>query len=245
MCFLRRPIHSSEAVSWWRRAKPGTPPDDSKKVTSSGCGPGGRRGTYRHVSRPRRRARRGRRGPAGPGVRSGESSQPSGRSDLLGGAGPPPLALGVGARPGRIRVELPSSRSSAASESTRASWLRIVGPGGEALEIPRDVLADVAAAAALVAVELHEVCRVPAHRVGHLPRVGVIRCADPSKAASRSANSHGRPRHPRPTTTPSAPVSATIRSASSADQISPLPSTGMVVTACLRAVIAGHTAYPE
>ena len=58
------------------------------------------------------------------------------------------------------------------------------------------------------------------------PRVGGAGTGRPSKAASRSRNSQGRPRQPRPTTTPAQPVSATIRSASAASQMSPLPSTG-------------------
>src|SRR5690606_32124252 len=63
-------------------------------------------------------------------------------------------------------------------------------------------------------------------------------------AASRSPNSHGRPRHPRPTTTPSQPVCSTIRSASSASQTSPLPSTG-TSRASLSAAIASQSAVPE
>ena len=55
----------------------------------------------------------------------------------------------------------------------------------------------------------------------------------PANASARSRNSQGRPRQPRPMTTPSTPVSATIRSASAASQMSPLPSTGMD-TAALR-----------
>ena len=62
--------------------------------------------------------------------------------------------------------------------------------------------------------------------------------ARPAKASARSRNSHGRPRQPRPMTTPSTPVSATIRSASAASQMSPLPSTGMPTRAAFRAAIA-------
>ena len=64
----------------------------------------------------------------------------------------------------------------------------------------------------------------------------------PAKAAARSVNSHGRPRQPRPTTTPSHPVWRTISSASFADQMSPLPSTGTVVTASLSRAIAAQSA---
>ena len=45
-------------------------------------------------------------------------------------------------------------------------------------------------------------------------------------------------------TTPSTPVSATIRSASAASQMSPLPSTGMD-TAALSAAMAVQSASPE
>ena len=77
------------------------------------------------------------------------------------------------------------------------------------------------------------------------PRVGRTRCGDPAKAAARSVNSQGRPRQPRPTTTPSQPVWRTISTASSADQMSPLPRTGMEVTTCLSALIAAQSAVPE
>jgi len=50
--------------------------------------------------------------------------------------------------------------------------------------------------------------------------------------------------NPRPITTPSQPVSAIIRTASGASQMSPLPSTGMA-TRCLSAAIAVQSASPE
>ncbi len=62
------------------------------------------------------------------------------------------------------------------------------------------------------------------------PRSGGGWTGRPAKASTRSRNSHGRPRQPRPTTTPSHPVSASMASASDASQMSPLPSTGIVVT---------------
>ena len=67
----------------------------------------------------------------------------------------------------------------------------------------------------------------------------------PSKAAASSANSHGRPWQPRPTTTPSHPVAAIIASASEAAKMSPLPSTGMLVTSCFRVPMASQSALPE
>ena len=98
----------------------------------------------------------------------------------------------------------------------------------EALEVPGDVLAHVDAALGL-AEGLDQQRGVAAqHRAR--PRAGrAARAAGGRRsAAASSANSHGRPRQPRPTTTPSQPVSAIIRTASCACQMSPLPSTGIV-----------------
>jgi len=47
--------------------------------------------------------------------------------------------------------------------------------------------------------------------------------------AAKSANNQGRPKQPRPTTTPAQPVSLIIAKPSLPDQISPLPSTGVPV----------------
>ena len=73
--------------------------------------------------------------------------------------------------------------------------------------------------------------------------VGSARRLSPANAAARSPNSHGRPRQPRPMTTPAAPVSAIMRSASSASQMSPLPSTGMSTASTSRA-IGAQSAVP-
>ena len=101
-------------------------------------------------------------------------------------------------------------------------------PGGESLEVPGDVLADVAAGALLLAVEVARGMPCASGACRRPPRAsGVTRAGVPAKAAARSVKSHGRPRQPRPTTTPSQPVSRTMRRASSADQMSPLPRTGM------------------
>ena len=67
------------------------------------------------------------------------------------------------------------------------------------------------------------------------PRPGGAGTGWPRKAAARSRNSQGRPRQPRPTTTPSHPVAAIMARASDASHRSPLPRTGMEVTACLQA----------
>ena len=65
------------------------------------------------------------------------------------------------------------------------------------------------------------------------PSRGAGGAGSPAKAASRSRNSQGRPRQPRPMTTPSQPVADIMASASSGVNTSPLPSTGIVVTAAL------------
>ena len=99
--------------------------------------------------------------------------------------------------------------------------------GGEALEVPRHVLAELPAARAPP-----PCARRAARRDGASspppPRASAgSRPRSPAKAAARSRKSQGRPRQPRPTTTPAAPVCSTIRSASAASQMSPLPRTGM------------------
>ena len=67
----------------------------------------------------------------------------------------------------------------------------------------------------------------------------------PANASARSRKSQGRPRQPRPTTTPSHPVAATMARASDASHTSPLPRTGMVVTARLSSAMARQSASPE
>ena len=77
------------------------------------------------------------------------------------------------------------------------------------------------------------------------PRVGGVGAGAPVNAAESSANSHGRPRQPRPMTTPSHPVEAIIASASGASKMSPLPSTGMLRTAALSSPMRFQSADPE
>jgi hypothetical protein len=74
------------------------------------------------------------------------------------------------------------------------------------------------------------------------PRSGGFAGSRPENTSARSRNSHGRPRHPRPTITPSQPVVRIMRSASSASQTSPLPSTGMRVTARFSRAMASQRA---
>ena len=56
--------------------------------------------------------------------------------------------------------------------------------------------------------------RVLEHDLDHLPEARRRGRLLPAKTSARSRNSHGRPRQPRPTTTPSQPVSRIMRSAS-------------------------------
>ena len=76
---------------------------------------------------------------------------------------------------------------------------------------------------------------------------GVIRESEPLNAATKSPNNQGRPRQPRPTTTPAHPVSFIIRTPSAPDQISPLPNTGTPVGArCSTSLeIADQSAWPS
>ena len=74
-----------------------------------------------------------------------------------------------------------------------------------------------------------------------------MRESEPLNAATKSPNNHGRPKHPRPTTTPAHPVSFIIRTPSWPDQISPFPNTGTPVGArCSTSlVIADQSAWPS
>ena len=64
-----------------------------------------------------------------------------------------------------------------------------------------------------------------------------------SSSAFARSNSHGSPSEPRPIITPSAPVCARMRTASSGSATSPLANTGME-TACLTSRIASQSAVP-
>ena len=86
---------------------------------------------------------------------------------------------------------------------------------------------------------------MPADDVGHLAQTRRGGAGEPVNAADSSANSQGLPRHPRPMTTPSHPVAAIIANASLASKMSPLPSTGTVVTASFSRAIWSQSAVPE
>ena len=77
------------------------------------------------------------------------------------------------------------------------------------------------------------------------PKFGGSVGRSPAKTAARSRKSQGRPRQPRPTTTPSQSVARIMRSASQASQMSPLPKTGIEPTACLSSPIAFQSASPS
>ena len=74
-----------------------------------------------------------------------------------------------------------------------------------------------------------------------------MRSLDPLNAATKSANNQGRPRQPRPTTTPAQPVSSIMRTPSEPDQISPLPRTGTPVGSInsTKRAIADQSACPS
>ncbi len=104
-----------------------------------------------------------------------------------------------------------------------------LGSGREAVQVPADVFAHVAHALVLAEMRGQQLA-VSADDVGDLAESRAGSAAGvPVNAADSSANSHGRPRQPRPMTTPSQPVAAIMVSASPASKMSPLPSTGIVV----------------
>ena len=151
----------------------------------------------RRARRPRARSRRRGRRASRPAARPGRASS-SGRA---AGRGSP-------AGNGASGSSLPSRSSSSVSDDDHRQRPAQLRADREALEVPGDVLAEVADALALGAQPLDEQLGVPAHHRGHLAqrrRGGAS--GRPANAAARSANSHGRPRQPRPTTTPSQPVS--------------------------------------
>ena len=115
---------------------------------------------------------------------------------------------------------------------------------GEALEVPRDVLAELAAPLSSPShCAISPACRRMTSATS--PRSGPTSSGSPAKARSSARNNQGRPRQPRPTTTPSQPVSRIIRSASAASHTSPLPRTGTDVTVSLSRATAAQSAWPE
>ena len=82
------------------------------------------------------------------------------------------------------------------------------------MQVPGDVFADVAHALVLAEMRGQQLA-VPADDVGDLAQTWAGWAAGlPVNAADSSANSQGRPRQPRPMTTPSHPVVAIMASAS-------------------------------
>ena len=155
--------------------------------------------------------------PAAPTLSRGEPWRPRGAPARRPGT----------ARPGPARA---SSASSAASESTMASERRSSPPAAKPLRYHETCLrnsmqprSSPMCSPSSSAWRRIIAATSPRRRVGQRARPVLDRRRRPR----RSRNSHGRPRQPRPTTTPAAPVCSTIRSASAASQMSPLPSTGM------------------
>ena len=129
--------------------------------------------------------------------------------DATGRALPSPRALGVG-RERASGSSTASSSSSSSRLSTIPSRRRGSGADREALEVPGDVLAHVAHALVRAHVDAEQLGVAPHGRRRPGRGSGAVGIGRPANAASRSPKSHGRPRQPRPTTTPSQPVVATI-----------------------------------
>ena len=70
-------------------------------------------------------------------------------------------------------------------------------------------------------------------------RLGTLGAGRPSMAAFTRTKSHGSPSAPRAIITPSQPVACIISTASSAEWMSPLPSTGTLTASFTRAMISG------
>ena len=112
------------------------------------------------------------------------------------------------------------------------------------------MFADLAAALRLAAalqmvVVRDEQLAVPDDDVRDLPSVGACGAGRPFSSADSSANSHGRPRQPRPMTTPSQPVRSIIATASMGSKMSPLPEHGDVGDVLLSRVISSQSAVPD
>ena len=145
-------------------------------------------------------------------VPSVSSSQPCGSTTRRGlpcrPRGVPSAATGNGSAGSSRRQQL-------VERGQRGDQRQVVAQlaaGGEALEVPRDVLAELLAALLLAHVVAQQL-GVPAHHRRHLAeRRAGWRPARPRTPPPGRGTATGRPRQPRPTTTPAAPVSSTIRS---------------------------------
>ena len=137
----------------------------------------------------------------------GSRSQPSGSTTFLGvpcrPRGVPSWSSGYGSDGSSSGEQLVERRV----RRHRAEPLAHDRADREALEVPGHVLAELDAAA-LLAEPLAQQLGVPAHDGGDLAerRQLLATGARRRTAAARSRNSHGRPRQPRPTMTPSQPV---------------------------------------
>jgi hypothetical protein len=196
----------------------------ARPLRGGGGGSGGGGG----LSRRRWRARRRR---AGWGRRRGRASRRAGPP-----AGDPTCGPG---RPHRVRVG-EQRRVEPIEDGVEVGHRGDAGhvvtdPGADRVagEVPAGVLAEAGAAGplALPAARRPRWSRMTSTTV---PSGGGSCTRRPAKASARSRNSHGRPRQPRPTTTPAQPVRSIMASASWASQMSPLPSTGMVRTSSTR-----------
>src|SRR5665647_3263571 len=109
-----------------------------------------------------------------------------------GRACPSSLALGRFARPGLVEVQRADQAIERGQGVDQRKSATNVGPGRESLEIPGDVLADVATCPYLAAVVLGEVLGVSTQRLGHLPQGGL----DPRRGPRESRSEVGEPPWP-------------------------------------------------
>ena len=148
-----------------------------------------------------------------------------------GSARRPSTTVSVGSRPASEVVELGERRRPGRPRGAPR------GPTGIAGEVPRRCACGSRASRALAAI-VDRSARRAARAWSTITSATIAerrrrRRRPPASTSTRSPNSHGRPRQPRPTTTPSQPVARIIATASDASQMSPLPSTGIDGTCCL------------
>ena len=127
-----------------------------------------------------------------------------GQCRFLGRTGAAARTLGVASGVRRVEVQLVQG----AAQHLQAGDERQLGPqfaaDHVALEVPGNVLADFAQGFALVPERLDHELGVPVHALGDLAQVRPVPLVAAFEARPcRSPNSQGRPRQPRPTTTPS------------------------------------------
>ena len=196
----------------------------------------------RGLRRPRRRDRRGDRRRWR--HRGGRANPPAGPPAAARSCGPAPCVPTRDARAGRGGSE-PSRSSSSRGGGHRRQRPPDVRSDRVPLQVPAGVLAELPAAVRL-AEPLHEQPGVLGeHRRRRRPgRWGWHRLARRTRATGRGTAT-GRPRQPRPTTTPSQPgLGHHPRRRRPPSNTSPLPSTGIERTCSLSAAMAAQSDGP-